>query len=371
MPSSFNILIPQKASSSQGAQIQPKGPCPPLFGLHAGHGDKAQRAGVGVQRYAWGGIIFLSKIAEGAKAKMRNLYNRALRKIIKKSFPIWQRLGFHITTNHFYEPIPDTRTLKEELWSNLSDLVGIDVNEIKQFELLHYFSAKFKKEYEAFPRYKTPIPHQYYVNNGAFESVDGEILYCMIRYFKPKKIIEIGSGNSTYLSAQAILANEKEDKNYRCKLIAIEPYPNSVLRAGFPGLSELIPEKVQDIPLSKFSELGENDILFIDSSHVLKIGSDVQYEFLEIIPRLNKGVVIHIHDVFLPSEYPKEWVLNRRIFYTEQYLLQAFLAFNSKFEVLWAGSYMHLKYPERLEKAFSSYNRNKVWPGSFWIRRKE
>jgi hypothetical protein len=191
----------------------------------------------------------------------------------------------------------------------------------------------------------------------------------MIRHFKPKKIFEIGSGNSTYLAAQAVLKN-KEENGKGCELIAFEPYPNDVLRAGFPGLSKLIPTKIQNIALSKFSELKENDILFIDSSHVLKIGGDVQYEYLEILPRLNKGVIVHIHDIFLPAEYPKEWVLKKYRFWTEQYLLQAFLASNSAFEVLWGGSYMHLKHPDKLEAAFASYKREVRWPGSFWMRRK-
>lgn len=90
--------------------------------------------------------------------------------------------------------------------------------------------------------------------------------------------------------------------------------------------------------------------------------------YLEILPKLNKGVIVHVHDIFLPAEYPKEWVLKKYRFWTKQY--HAFLAFNHTFEVLWAGSYMHLRHPEKLEKAFSSYNRTQVWPGSFWMRRK-
>ena len=301
--------------------------------------------------------------------KISKIYNLFLRLFIKKFFPVWQRMGFHITLNHFYEPIPDTRTLKDELWLKHSDMVGVEMNEERQINLLSQFSSKFKDEYENFPRFKTSIPYQYYVNNGTFESVDGEILYCMIRHFKPKKIFEIGSGNSTYLAAQAILRN-KEENGKECELIAFEPYPNDVLRAGFPGLSELIPTKIEDVPLSKFDELKKNDILFIDSSHVLKIGGDVQYEYLEILPRLNKGVIVHLHDIFLPAEYPKEWVLRLHIFWTEQYLLQAFLAFNNAFEVLWGGSYMHLKHPDKLEAAFASYKREERWPGSFWMRKK-
>ena len=295
-------------------------------------------------------------------------YSYTLRYFLKKTFPIWQKLGFHITPNHFYEPIPDTRELKDELWTRHSDLVGIEINEERQINLLTLFSSKFKDEYETFPRFKTSIPHQYYVNNGSFGPVDGEILYCMIRHFKPKRIFEVGSGYSTYLMAQAILKNKEEGNE--CELTVIDPYPNKTVATGFPGLSRLIRTKVQDVPLSKFNELEENDILFIDSTHVLKIGSDVQYLYLEVLPRLNRGVIVHVHDIFLPAEYPKKWVLKEYRFWTEQYILQAFLTFNSCFEVLWMASYMHLKHPEKLEEAFSSYDRESNWPGSFWMRRK-
>ncbi|HIE24153.1 MAG TPA: class I SAM-dependent methyltransferase [Candidatus Korarchaeota archaeon] len=301
--------------------------------------------------------------------KLKGIYDFMIWGFYKKTFPFWQRIGIHITPNHFYLPIPDTRELNDELWLKHSELIGININEKKQLGLLSLFSSKFKEEYDRFPAQKTSIPYQYYVNNGAFGNVDAEILYCIIRHFKPGKIIEIGSGFSTFLSAQAILKNKSENSNYDCELIVIDPYPSDVIKKGFPGLTKVIREKVQDIPPPKFKELKENDILFIDSSHVLKIGSDVQYLYLDVLPRLNKGVLIHFHDIFLPAEYPKTWVLKKYIFWNEQYLLQAFLAFNDSFEVIWAGSYMHLKHSDKLEKAFNSYKRQKGWPGSFWIRR--
>ncbi|HVF56474.1 MAG TPA: class I SAM-dependent methyltransferase [Pyrinomonadaceae bacterium] len=300
--------------------------------------------------------------------KLAAAYQSRLESFLRRSFPLWQRLGVHVVPNHFYQPIPDTRTLREDLWRNRSELGGINFNDGRQTELLALFRERYAAEYENFPREKTSAPQQYYTNNGAFESVDGEILYCMIRHFKPRRIFEIGSGNSTYLSAQAALKNTEEDGR-ECRLTAFEPYPNEVLRAGFPGLSELVERKVQDVPAEKFEELEAGDILFIDSSHVLKIGSDVQYEYLEILPRLRPGVIVHVHDIFLPAEYPREWVLDSYTFWNEQYLLQAFLAFNESFEVLWAGSYMHLVHPDKLEAAFVSYDRAKNWPGSFWMRR--
>lgn len=287
---------------------------------------------------------------------------------LRTCFGFWQRLGIHVTPNHFYWPIPDTRFLKEELWTKRSKMPGVEINDEKQINLLREFVEKFKSEYDRFPRRPTGVPHQYYLDNRGFVSVDGEVLYCMIRYFKPRRIFEIGSGNSTRLSAQAILRNREED-GHDCTLIAFDPYPDSLLRTGFPGLSECITTRIEDVPLSRFTELEPNDILFIDSSHVLRIGGDVYYEYLEILPSLNVGVLVHLHDIFLPMEYPKEWVLGKKWFWNEQYVLQAFLAFNRSFEVLWAASYMHLQHPEKLERAFQSYDRSRVWPGSFWIKR--
>ncbi|MBA7660162.1 hypothetical protein ES703_68161 [subsurface metagenome] len=127
--------------------------------------------------------------------------------------------------------------------------------------------------------------------------------------------------------------------------------------------------KVEDVSLEEFSKLKENDILFIDSSHNISIGNDVYYEYLEILPRLKKGVLIHVHDIFLPYEYPKKWIFEYLLFWSEQYLLQAFLSFNNNFEILWGGYYMHKKHPDLLKNNFGSYNEEKNNPGSFWFKR--
>ncbi len=289
--------------------------------------------------------------------------------LVKKTFLIWQSLGFHFTINHYYSPIPDTRKLKDDLWASPSKLIGIKMNEKQQLELLSLFTAKFKDEYDRFPRNETCKLHEYYVNNSNFGSVDGEILFCVIRHFKPRKVFEIGSGFSTRLIAQAILRNQQEDNSYSCDFVVCDPYPSSVVKKGFPGLSKVISEPVQNVPFAEFQKLETNDLLFIDSSHVLKIGSDVHYEYLEILPRLKKGVIVHFHDIFLPSEYDRNWVLKDHIFWNEQYLLQSFLTFNNTFEILWAGNYMRIRHPKELKIAFSSNSRGEQWPASFWIKR--
>lgn len=285
----------------------------------------------------------------------------------KDSFPILESEGYHITPVHYYYPIPDTSQLNESVLNRRTDLKGIDMNEKLQLELLSSFKGDYKKEYDNIPKNKTDIHYEYYLNNGAFSSVDAEILYCMIRHFKPARIFEIGSGYSTYLSAGAAVLNK--NNGIQTELHAFEPYPNIILKEGFHGLSYLHELKIQDVPLSAFEVLKENDILFIDSSHVLTTGSDVQYEYLELLPRLNKGVIVHIHDIFLPAEYPERWLIEEHLFWNEQYLLQAFMQFNYSFEILWASSFMHLRNPTQLSAAFTSYDPETVWPGSFWIRK--
>ena len=145
----------------------------------------------------------------------------------RRFFHLWEKKGFHITPIHFYEPIPDTRTLKDELWESESELVGIDMNREEQLRLLTHVFPNFKDEYN-FPRKKTAIPYEYYLENSFFSSVDAEVLHAMIRYFQPKKIIEIGSGFSTYLAAKACLLNAKES-GVKTEFYVIDPVPNDTV----------------------------------------------------------------------------------------------------------------------------------------------
>ena len=306
---------------------------------------------------------------------MSNILESAIEKIIseglawkKEFFDLMEARGIHITPVHFYSAIPKVSELSDEIWQRVSDLPGIDMRDSFQVSFLKQVCASYSHEYGTFPLHPTPIAHQYHHDQMMFRSVDAEILHCMVRYFKPKKLIEVGSGYSTFISAAASLINTKE--GHPADLTAIEPYPNDVLKNGFPGLNSLRTEPVQDIPLSLSESLGKNDILFIDSSHVAKVGSDVLYLFLEVLPRLKEGVVVHVHDIFIPMDYPKDWIVNEHRFWTEQYLLQAFLIHNTAYEVLWGGSYMHLKHSDLLNQYFPRYSSREHWPGSFWIRRR-
>ena len=298
----------------------------------------------------------------------RCLFNREFH----ESFLLWERNGFHVTPVHFYQPIPDTQHLPERLWQRPSELVGIGMNESMQLDLLRKHFPKFRNEYEQLPTEPTGKSLHFHLDNNLFGSLDALVAYCMVRHFKPRLIIEIGGGFST------LLLTEAAAKNNTSALICIEPFPQEFLKQGVPGLHRLIEKKVEDVDLEFFSQLHSGDILFIDSSHTVKIGGDVNYLFLEVLPRLEPGVIVHIHDIFLPFEYRRDWVLGEFRFWAEQYLLQAFLAFNSEFEVLMANSYMAHGYLDDLKVAFPSLETLKAafpnsvgWGGgSFWMRRK-
>lgn len=301
---------------------------------------------------------------------IRQAYAAVRKKVYVAAFPVLQRWGLHISSTHYAHPIPDTARLKEDLWKTASDLVGIDMDPAGQQRLLAGFAAAYRDEYERFPLTRTADPLRYFSGNDQFSAVDGEMLYCMVRHFKPRRIFEIGSGFSTMLAAEALRANAR-DGGASGELVVCDPYPGETVGRGLPGVTKLIRRPVQDVPREEFLSLRDRDILFIDSSHVACAGSDVQYEILEILPRLPAGVIVHVHDIFFPGEYPREWVTRDFIFLNEQYLLQAFLTFNREYEVLWAGAYMHRYHPALLAAAFPSYRsqRGTVGPGSFWMRR--
>lgn len=275
-------------------------------------------------------------------------------------FEYWQENGFSIIPNNFYQPIPDFSSINPKSLTEVGSLEGIDMNDKDQINLLYKF-AKYKNEYNKIPSTGDSQGQQFYFKNLAFDGVDALVYYCMIRYFKPKNIIEVGSGWSTKIAAQAVL------KNGQGELISIEPYPQPFMQRIFPGLARVIAKKVEELPLSLFDQLTEGDILFIDSSHTVKTKGDVNYLFLEVLPKLNKGVIIHIHDIFFPFDYPKDWIIKEHRSWAEQYLLQAFLMFNDSFKIIYSNSFMGYKYIKNVKKIFPKSPFYKG--GSIWIQK--
>jgi hypothetical protein len=174
-------------------------------------------------------------------------------------------------------------------------------------------------------------------------------------------MVEVGCGHSSLLSADV-------NRNYLglgTEITCIEPYPPDFLQEPLPGISRLISERVEEVGFEPFLALEKGDILFIDSSHVSKTGSDVNFLYLEVIPRLAKGVLIHIHDIFIPQEYPSDWVLGEERSWNEQYLLRAMLMYSNGFRVLFGSHCATCFFPELVTSVFGG----DYGGGSFWIEK--
>ncbi|HWD87513.1 MAG TPA: class I SAM-dependent methyltransferase [Mucilaginibacter sp.] len=270
-----------------------------------------------------------------------------LRLILKKNKAgkvedrIFSHVGILPVSEHYYEPLIHP---KKHLKKSLRDdriLPGIDMNIQEQLNILAAFD--YNHELLEFPvnESKDSGDVTFFYNNGFYQAGDAEYLYNMVRHFKPKKIIEIGSGNSTLMAKNAIDKNKTDNKNYQCEHICIEPYEMPWLETKNV---KVIRKKVEDIDVTFFEQLEPNDILFIDSSHMIRPQGDVLFEYLEILPVLKAGVIIHIHDIFTPKDYPDEWVFTKRLLWNEQYLLEAFLSFNNMFKIIGATNYLSHHY---------------------------
>ncbi len=269
-------------------------------------------------------------------------------------------------SGHYYSPIP---ALAEVSGFNAQDpkeltgeLEGIDLNMLEQLELLE----AFKEYYQELPFSEQPNNEcRYHYDNGVYCHADGVFLFSMIRHLKPRRIIEIGSG----LSSALILDTNERFFNSSIECTFIDPNLDRFRRSLYEkDLNEnvIVESRVQDVELELFDSLQENDILFVDSSHVSKFQSDVNHILFKILPRLRNGVAIHFHDIFFPFEYPKEW-LRCGIAWNESYLLRAFLSFNAAFKILLFSDLVQIEHKELFAKSFPICNRNSG--GCLWIRK--
>lgn len=266
---------------------------------------------------------------------------------------------------HYYSPLPDLediRARRDILFRSMKSCPGVNLQEQEQVRLLSQFSKYFSEI--PFPENKTPT-QRYYFNNDFFCHGDATILYSIMRYFKPTTIIEAGSG----FSSAAMLDINDLFFEKQIKLKFIEPYPerlNTLLSNTDKTNNILVATNLQEVPINEFQELQENDILFLDSTHIVKIGSDVMYLLFEVLPTLNKGVIVHFHDIFWPFEYPEQWFYEGRA-WNESYFLRAFLQYNDCFEILYFNSYMAERHTQQVEEKLPLCLRNPG--GSLWLKK--
>jgi hypothetical protein len=270
---------------------------------------------------------------------------------------------------HFYSPVVDVADVaarRGQLWPPQPSILGIDFNDESHQHLLA----------EAFPRWLPGYDYaeegpedstleRFYTRNAQFSWLDARLLFVMLRELRPRRVIEVGSGYSSLLMA---------DVNQRffdgaIDITCIDPYPRAFLQHRFPGIARVIRDKVQALPSSVFEPLERGDILFVDSSHVSKTGSDVNHLYFEVFPRLPAGVVIHVHDIFLPHDYPQEWVIGERRSWNEQYLLRALLMHSNAYRVVFGANYAFSRYPDLVAKALALPRGQALHGGSFWLEK--
>ena len=282
---------------------------------------------------------------------------RFSRELLKKS-------GVYPIRNHYYFPLFDDSKLKKSLREE-RNLPAINLNKSNQIKFLN--NLTFSQELINMNLEKAKsTPFDFCIYNESFESGDAEFLYQMVRFFKPNNIIEIGSGESTKIVIKA-LKNNFIENSIKTKHICIEPYENKWLEdTGVKVIRNL----VEDCDSKMFDILGPNDILFIDSSHIIKPQGDVLKEYLEIIPNLKKGVIVHVHDIFTPRDYLDRWIREDVYFWNEQYLLETLISNTDKYEVLASLNYLkHIEF--NMLKKVCPYLNKKREPASFYFRIKK
>lgn len=309
---------------------------------------------------------YLKQAADIGSVAFAVLASPLLKFVARKrlSLPRFQRFadsaGFQLRSLHYYEPTYAESDLPADTTRERS-LPGLDLNEQGQLRLIG--ELDFAEELAALPL-QAGEGHFGYIN-PMYGFGDAELYYSIIRRMKPRRIIEVGCGHSTLVALLAIEANRRESSDYRCEMACIEPYEVPWLEST--GVT-VIRERVERIDLALFDTLESGDILFIDSSHVIRPYGDVLREFHEIIPRLKPGVLVQVHDIFTPRDYPETWLREHRRLWNEQYLLESFLAYNARFEVICAANWLKQHHFDALARACPMLGLHPdAEPGAFWF----
>ena len=279
-----------------------------------------------------------------------------------ENFPVqrklFQWLGVFPIRNHYYEP---KFVYAPDFDAGIVRALPISL-QVEQ-QLLQLSALERSNELAQLPVDKSQ-DENFYVHNPNFGAGDAELYYLLIRDRKPKRIIEIGSGYSSQLSLLALDLNRKEGAD--CALTCIEPFEMPFLD-GLKSIT-VLRQQVETLPLSLFESLAANDILFIDSSHIIRPGDDLLFIYFQILPILQKGVLIHIHDIFTPRHYPQEWLTQKMRFWNEQYLLEAFIYNNTGFKILFALNHLVKTDFDVAKRVFIHLKANSE-PSSFWMEK--
>jgi len=299
----------------------------------------------------------------------RNELGRAIEAVAAAPIKEVQARGYHLQKRDYYSALNDLFFLEEnpDLWhgralpASIAWDIDAQVAELRQL-------APYVSELAEVTMDPPPGPPRFHWNNDFWRGADAAIHYGLLRDVKPRRVVEIGAGWSSLLMAEALERNRTEGGE-PTDVHQIEPYPRTELLSALPADWKLHEVILQRADLALFESLEPGDVCFYDGSHVARAGSDVVWFFFEILPQLQPGVLVHIHDIFWPNDYPDEWIFERGQTWNEQYVLQAFLMYNDAFEVIVCNSMLTYSRPEAMKQLFQGVAETQHSGVSVWLRR--
>jgi len=277
-----------------------------------------------------------------------------------------ERVGVHLLRASYDSPIPRLSHLDGEVFARESPMHGIAWDPDAQIGFVEKALGPYLREFAP-----TADPHaplgRFHLGNQTYDRVDAELLYAMLRWSKPRRYVELGTGHSTLVAAEALTANASDGSP--AEIACFDPYPSAHVLAR-PDLRERVRAvPVQELPEAELTGLAAGDVLLVDTSHTVKLGGDVNRIVLDLLPLLAAGVIVHFHDIFLPRDYSRGHLSDGH-YWNEQYLVQGYLAENPRWEVLVGAQAVALRHPARLGALIPSF-REGVSPGALWIRRRD
>ena len=308
-----------------------------------------------------------------------------LKRLYFTFYKIGIRFGVYILPAHYYVSEPNILELERtvDIWAKPSAMAGVDVDLDAQVDNLRRVCVPFQKEFTGNPHYRHAVNQPYGSGRSRiFGYIEAQVLHAAVRHYQPRRLIEIGSGIPTYCTSQAISMN-RQDTGIDGHITCIEPHPIDLVKkiAAASENVELITRPIQEVPLEHFTQLQANDIVFIDSNHVVRTGSEVNYIVLEVLPIIPKGVLVQFHDIYLPYDYDRD-VLRNFIHPNETALVAAFLACNTRYKILFSLSMLHYERRKEMQSVLPEYRPEADWrgmrigeydqakhfPSSLWLR---
>ena len=303
------------------------------------------------------GSLIRDRLPDPVRKRLGALRMRALERYTRG-------LGYDLVRSGFHSPLPALDELPESVWTRRSPLEGIHFDSAEQLRFVEEDLAPHIREFD--PRFDTGTSlGRYDIHNRSFEEVDSELLYAFVRFLTPSRVVELGSGFSSLVLAHA--CRTIRAAGHECTYEIFDPHLRPFVRE-LDGSANCHQLRAQDVPLEVFDSLEAGDILFVDTTHVVKLGSEVNRIVLDVLPRLVPGVVVHFHDIFTPWEYHRHWIEGDWK-WNEQYLLQAFLAMNPHYEILVSCQALIREQREGLGELVPTLHAGSVAAG-FWIQRR-